>query len=352
MTLDRLQFSNLRSLEAGVLEPGPRLTLITGANGAGKTSILEAAFLAGRGRSFRTHQTEKLVRHGEDALQVFAQVGEPAHRIGLEYRRVGGFEGRLDGRNLKSLAELPGCWFVEVVDPEIHRLLTEGPQERRRWLDWGVFHVEPRFLAAWARYSRALKQRNAALKGGTAPDVWDRELVASGEEVASYRAQWFASLQAGLERGAEHMVSRDFTFSLFQGWSRDSSLSDALSQSRARDLERGSTSVGPHRADVVIRMGEGMARDVCSRGQQKLLALSLVLSALEHLQRQQDAARPTLLLDDPAAELDQQRLSLLVERVCQLQCQLIVTALSDATQLFGTPDRVFHVEQGRLSAVL
>jgi DNA replication and repair protein RecF len=125
------------------------------------------------------------------------------------------------------------------------------------------------------------------------------------------------------------------------------SLREALAEGRDRDRERGSTLSGPHRADIPLRLAGATARDVLSRGQQKLVAAALVLALLSRLREQQGAA-PTLLLDDPAAELDPQRLEGLVDLVKGLDCQLVITSLAPDLRLFGRPECVFHVEQGRV----
>src|SRR5690606_29251645 len=162
-----------------------------GPNGSGKTSILEAAFLVGRGRSFRTRHTETLIRRGQPALQLFARTGNPEHRIGFEYRRDEAYVARLDGNDGPGLAELPSAFFVEVIDPQVHRLVDGAPGERRSWLDWGVFHVEQGFLENWFRFRRALRQRNAALRAGQGAAIWDGELAIAGEQVAAARQAWF-----------------------------------------------------------------------------------------------------------------------------------------------------------------
>lgn len=138
MSLASLQISGVRSIASAALELRPGLNLVFGANGSGKTSILESAFLVGRGRSFRTRHTERLISRGQDRLQLFATTVDPAHRIGFEYRRDESYTSRLDGQDVRSLAELPGAFFVEVMDPEVHRLVEGAPGERRRWLDWGI----------------------------------------------------------------------------------------------------------------------------------------------------------------------------------------------------------------------
>lgn len=347
MGLASIRIEQLRCLASASLSLTPRLTLIQGSNGSGKTSLLEAIFLAGRGRSFRTRLTERLITREADYLRVFAETVDPAHRIGFEYRREGSYSARLDGADVESLAQLPGAFFVEVIDPDIHRLIEGGPAERRRWLDWGVFHVEHAFLPHWLRFSRALRQRNAALKAGQDPSIWDGELAEHGEAVASLRAAWLASLRPFWERAVLQLSGLEVQLGYAQGWNAERSLREALLEGRDRDRERGSTLSGPHRADISLRLAGAAAREVLSRGQQKLVAAALVLALLSRLREQQGAA-PTLLLDDPAAELDTQRLEGLVDLVKSLDCQLVITSLAPDLGLFGQPERVFHVEQGRV----
>jgi DNA replication and repair protein RecF len=345
VSLASLRISGLRSLSQAALDLGPRLNLIHGANGSGKTSLLEAVFLTGRGRSFRTRHTEHLIARGQDHFTVFSQTESPAHRIGFEYRRDESYTARLDGADVRSLAELPAAFFVEVIDPEVHRLVEGAPGERRRWLDWGVFHVEHAFLDHWLRFSRALKQRNAALKLGQDPRSWDGELIAHGEQVVRMRAAWLESVRPFWESVVKRLGGFEISMSYYQGWSAEKSFAEALAESLIRDRERGSTAIGPQRADVHLRVKGRAAKETLSRGQQKLVASAMVLALLQRLRAAQ-ATPPTLLLDDPAAELDDSRLGALVELVTELDCQLIITSLDPDLRLFGQPERVFHVEQG------
>lgn len=349
MSLASLKVTGVRSLKEAVLDFGPGLNLIYGANGSGKTSILESIFLVGRGRSFRTRHTEQLITRGGTSLQIFAQTVEPAHRIGFEYRRDESYTARLDGEDVRSLAELPGAFFVEVIDPEVHRLVEGAPGERRRWLDWGVFHVEPAFLESWLRFSRALRQRNAALKLGQDPRIWDGEISTYGEQVARQRSLWFETIKPFLNETIHRLARLDVELSYFRGWSAERTLAEALVEGMERDRARGATQVGPQRADVHLRVGGKAARESLSRGQQKLVAAAMVLALLRRL-REQQVAPPTLLLDDPAAELDAHRLGSLVQMVTELDCQLVITSLDPALQVFGVPERVFHVEQGVVTA--
>lgn len=345
MSLASLAVTDLRCLGAAALEFGQGLNLIHGPNGSGKTSILEAVFLVGRGRSFRTHQTNQLIARARPSFTVFAQTMDPVHRIGFEYRRDEAYVARLDGCDVRSLAELPSAFFVEVIDPEIHRLIEGVPRERRRWLDWGVFHVEHSFLEHWLRFSRALRQRNASLKAGSDPRVWDGELVAHGEQIAIQRAHWFDAVKPSLVQTIHRISGLDVELSYHRGWPAERTLADVISEGLERDELRGSTFSGPQRADVMLKIGGKAARESLSRGQQKLVASAMVLALLGQL-REKVGTPPTLLLDDPGAELDLGRLGSLVEAVRELKCQLVVTSLDPDLRSFGEPDRVFHVEQG------
>lgn len=350
MSLASLHVEGLRCLASVDLALAPRLNVITGPNGSGKTSLLEAIFLAGRGRSFRTRHTEQLISRRADHLLVFAQTEAPFHRIGFEYRRNESYAARLDGQDVQTLAQLPTAFFVEVIDPDVHRLIEGGPSERRRWLDWGVFHVEHGFLEHWLRYTRALRQRNAALKLGQDPRAWDGELVTHGLEVAALRSAWFESVRPYWERAVERLCGLPVEMTAYRGWAADRELEEVLAANLERDRERGTTQSGPHRADVVLRLEGKPAREVLSRGQQKLVAAAMVLSLLQRL-RSSQSTPPTLLLDDPAAELDSDRLGQLVALVSELECQIVMTSLDPEPRIFGTPERMFHVEQGRVEGL-
>ncbi|NND02752.1 MAG: AAA family ATPase [Acidimicrobiia bacterium] len=149
MTIERLQVENFRCLQRLVFEPAPDNTLIVGPNGAGKTSLLEAIFLLGRGRSFRHTRTRALIRDGEERLTVGARlVGSDGTtrstlRVSVD---AGGLSARQDDRAVDRLGELARRLPVQVIDPEIHKLVEEGPAWRRRFLDWGTFQSGPAFL--------------------------------------------------------------------------------------------------------------------------------------------------------------------------------------------------------------
>jgi len=350
VSLGTLAISDLRCIEQAELELPSGLTLLWGENGSGKTSILEAIFLLGRGRSFRTRNNERLIRRGSNHLRVIGQVsasGDVVQTIGFEASRTG-TTARIGGRPAQSLAELSQAFPVQAIEPGVHRLVEEGGYRRRRWMDWAVFHVEPQFMDAWLRYQRALRQRNAALKTDPAQaSVWDPELARLGEVIAESRRVFLERLQPYWTAAVSDLSGLGVSLHYLRGWSLEHPLMEALAGSRQRDELRQLTHAGPHRADVAVRLHGRPAREVLSRGQQKLVAVAMTLAQLRLLQ-DQTSTTPTLLLDDPAAELDVERLQGFIAEVGKLRCQLVVTSLQAESRLFGAPERTFHVRQGRV----
>ena len=360
MALGQLSIQNLRCLRQAELDLHPGRNVIVGANGSGKTSLLEAIYLLGRGRSFRTRNSERLITHGESRLVVFGRTIPPEDSgiptaLGVQVTRGEPTVAKVRGEFTRSLAELSAALPVQVIDPGLHKLVEDSAFRRRRWMDWTTFHVEHGFMDIWMAYTRALKQRNAMLRQiqqGTAGiaqlAAWDIEMADLGEKLAQSRRQMLADVLPYWRETVLALTGLNLELVYFQGWAQGRSLIEALEASHERDMARGSTHAGPHRGDVLLKRDGRLARDSLSRGQQKLAAVSMILAQLRLLAHVLPEP-PTLLLDDPAAELDPERLGRFIEQVAPLNCQLVLTSLAPEGQPFGQPDRMFHVEQGRVS---
>jgi DNA replication and repair protein RecF len=351
VSLRRVQVTDFRCLQSAVLDLDPRFTLISGSNASGKTSLLEALYVLGRGRSFRTRRLEHLIRRGCERFVVFGEVDAFGRRVSIGVEgSAAGVRAKLGGQRVGSLAELAPLLPVQIIDPEIHRLIEEGPSRRRRFLDWGVFHVEPRFVDDWQRFQQALKQRNAALKARQPRAVvsaWDSDLVRHGELLAAARSRYVDSLAPHASLLVRNLLGMELTFVHRAGWVRGTSLVEALQQSWNHDQESGVTQVGPHRAELSIRLNDSAVKDRISRGQQKLLAAALLIAQVK-LFPQDSPVQPTLLLDDPAAELDNNRLTGLIREVSSQSVQLVVTTLHPEFSEFGRPGLHYRIEAGDL----
>ena len=310
--------------------------------------------MLGRGRSFRTRRLEHLVRHGAAQFVVFGEIETTDRRVRLGVEgSVTGVRAKIGGASAASLAELALMLPVQIIDPEVHHLIEEGPSRRRRFLDWGVFHVEPSFVGHWQRYQQALRQRNAALKSRQphcAISAWDPDLLYYGGLVTDARFHYLSLLVPHAAAIGRNLLGMELSLTYRSGWSGNLTFAEALQQSRHQEQENGATQVGPHRAELSIQLDGVGVKDRISRGQQKLLAAALLLAQVK-LFPESASVQPSLLLDDPAAELDDHRLAALIREVAAHSVQLIVTTLHDEFAAFGTPGRRIRVESGRVEAL-
>jgi len=346
--------SNFRCLESVELALSDEFNLIYGENASGKTSLLEALAYLGRGKSFRGASTADLIQHGKDEFVLFGQVHSHSRVSNLGARNSrDGLEVRVDGDSDGGAAALAGALPLQVIDPEVHGLVAGGPELRRRFLDWVAFHVEHEHLLAWRRFKRALKQRNAALKAKSAAATirsWNAEFETLGATLDESRRRVLDVAMESLTEFGRSLLGTELRFEYQQGWSKERGLGEALDEGLQRDLLLGSTQHGPHRADLKISYDERQARKLVSRGQQKLLASSMILAATETAQTALE--RPLLLLlDDPAAELDAGSLDRLMAAVSSLGCQVVATSLEPGALKVPSGAAVFHVEHGQLTAI-
>jgi DNA replication and repair protein RecF len=353
--LERVRVDCLRCLKEVEVRLQGEQNYLYGPNGAGKTSFLEALYLLSRGRSFRTRQTRRLVQRGSAGLVVYGEVdreGGALTRIGVRVDHAG--LGVSIDREAAGLAELAAVLRADVIDPSVHRLVEGGPSERRRFLDWGVFHVEHSYLEIWQRYRRLLGQRNAALQrgGGAIAElkVWTEAVAAAGEQVDGFRRSYLERLEPYVTAHAAALLGQAISVEYRRGWRADLDLASALDASVGRDRAVGHTEAGPHRADLVLNIAGHRVQDEASRGQQKLVAVALVL-AQESVVSALAPARSLLLVDDPAAELDRAAFDRLLDGLARIRSQLFFTGLAPLALNNGAAPRVFHVERGHVHAL-
>lgn len=359
MQLTGLRIERLRCVDGFDLDMPPGWTAFVGSNGAGKTSILEAIYLLSHGRTFRGGARDALSTIGSSGFSVFgrfARADGRERRLGLA-RHGNRLEARVDGEPA-PLGALVEASAVVCFEPGSHELIHGAAEGRRRLVDWGVFHVEHAFLRQWRRYQRALRQRNAALRDLAPADVlvpWEIEMADSGEQLTQQRDAYVERLRPVLALTFSEFVAElgEPAFVFERGWRAETTLAEALSDARAKDRERGHTTRGPHRADWSIGFERAPRREHLSRGQEKLCALAFML-AQARVHAASQGEWPVLCFDDLASELDAEHQRRVLEVARASGAQVILTGTELPTSLpVGSPGlTVFHVEQGRLRALL
>lgn len=360
LMISGLTLSHFRSHRAGRFVWDGRPVAISGANGAGKTNILEAVSLLSPGRGLRRAGAEELARRPEAlGWKIRAEVqGQGGfHEIetfaeGAEARVV-----RIDGKAAPQVALgriLRVLWLVPAMD----RLWIEAAEGRRRFLDRMVLSFFPEHAEAVLAYDKAMRDRNRLLKDMVGDAHWyaalEGQMAASGAQVTANRRAALARIVAAQEGAETAFPSADLTLTGPEGEAEPEDLGAALAEGRRRDMAAGRTLVGPHRADLqAVYSAKGVAAGQCSTGEQKALLISLILSNARALAAEIGAA-PILLLDEVAAHLDQSRRAALYDEICALGAQAIMTGTEPG--LFDTlGDRAQHMvveDHGGVSEVL
>jgi DNA replication and repair protein RecF len=324
--LRRFEADRLRNLRDLCLDLSGGLTVVAGRNGQGKTSLLEAVYLLGTGRSFRTKRQDDLICWEGGPVRVAGRVD---NRLGETFLKVTMDES---GRHLvadggeKDLVEFIGRLDVVDLTAERMKVLRGGPDERRKFIDRGVVGLRPSYLRSLGEYRRVLQQRNALLKGGSGPagpgrmtqiDAWDERLVAAGGELHRRRAEYAAALASVLDApsrilfpagGAPCLVYRPSPAGAGgdEGGGFEAGFARALADSRRQDMELGHTTRGPHRDEMLVELDGVDLRRFGSAGQVRAALVALKLAKLALLQRDRGEA-PVFLMDDFDSHLDEVR---------------------------------------------
>ena len=363
MTLKRLSVMNLRNLDGVDIQPNQRVNFIYGANGSGKTSLLEAVSFLGTGRSFRSHKLKPVICRDADTMTIFGNIAVSDRQevpIGIQRSVSGQSLIKVDGIQVNSAARLAENLPLQLIDSHSFLLLEGSPKVRRQFLDWLVFHVKPEFLPAWKGVQRCIKHRNSLLRHGRieasliAP--WDTELAGFAHKVDQLRQDCFeAFVETFNQLINDFLPINDLTLNYYRGWEHGLEYKDFLARQIDRDRHLGYTAGGPHRADIRINIGRDSAAQLLSRGQQKLLVCALRIS--QGLTFSELSSRQCVfLIDDLPAELDSDHRKLLAGWLDTMACQVFVTGVerdvlieSWPQTLAGNKKAVFHVEQGSVS---
>ncbi len=334
MRLRRLRLRNHRNYAQLELAPGPGINVFIGPNGQGKTNLLEAVAMLALSSSPRARRDSELVGPIGPGSRIDAETESDGTRRELAitltvegdraHRKI-----EVDGAKRRAV-DLPGHFRVTLFWPDDLGLVKGGPDLRRRFLNQMLVQVEPGYARALAGLRRVLEQRNSLLKriaagegGEDMLDAWNQELVRLSSEISAARGRAVAELAPEAARCHAQIAAGEGLQIDYLG--PPENLAEAVNNSLAEDLRRGTTSVGPHRDDVRVILDGQDARSYASQGQQRTAVVSLKLAEAALIQRR-TGERPVLLLDDVLSELDGSRRAALLDEV-GAGGQVIVTSV-------------------------
>ena len=370
MSVLKLTAHNFRNLKALSVDFHPDLNFVIGDNGSGKSSLLEAVFYLGHGKSYRTSNLVNLVNFQESQFTVSIRDGNN-RQLGVS-RNISNNETqiKIDGKRFSRLSDLVKNVAVQIVTPESFKLFIGGARERRRFVDLGMFHVEHQFSVRWREFSKVLKQRNACLKSNDSHSMlnyWTDIFCQHSIEVANYRKEYIDLLVEELKIWTKLLLPKldqDLSVQYSQGWNQKKNLLDVLNANKERELSYGHSLFGAHKFDIKFLINKYAIDVKLSRGEQKLFLLALTF-AQANLIKKVNRVKPILLIDDIGAELDDKSRALLSKAINELDCQVIITAIEkNVLESFlcnreGPENenskhknfKMFHVEHGKISAI-
>jgi len=380
MSVIKLVTKNFRNLNDATIDFHSQLNFFVGDNGSGKSSLLEALFFLGHGKSFRTSKLDALACHETTNFVVSVRDGNN-RQLGLSRDiNTGSTTIKIDGEFQNRLSVLAKNIAIQIVTPESFKLFFGGPRERRRFVDLGMFHVKHSFAQQWKNFNRVLKQRNACIRlnhnsteSNAMLSYWTEQFCQMSAEVASVREEYSLTLINELDGWLKLLLpslKSRVTVQYLRGWPQKRELEEVLFSNQEREAKYGYSLYGAHKFDVKFLLDKQPLETQLSRGQQKLFLLALTFTQAKLIARV-ERVKPILLIDDIGAELDINSRKALSNALEVLDCQVVITAISNdvLTPFFNRFNvsnndcfennktvttenyKVFHVKHGEISAM-
>ena len=368
MIIEKLTLRNFRNYEDTVLTPHEGVNLFFGANGSGKTNLLEAIHYCALGKSHRITGDQSVVRIGESFAVCGVSVSTGGVRRDITVRLVPNEANKkvilLDQKPIRRFSDMMGCLQCVIFSPEDLGLIREGPSLRRRYLDMMISQVNRGYFIALQQYRSGLEQRNALLKniraggsdGAGMLEVFEQAMAAPAAVIVAARKKVIAMLSelaADTYRGISGRETEEFQAGYHSAFRETENVEEEfirlMRENREEDLRLGITSAGPHRDDLNLSLNRKNMKVFASQGQIRTAALSLKLAQMKAL-RAMSGEAPVLLLDDVMSELDRDRRTRLVKEISDYQTFITCTDESDL-ELEGSR-RTYHVSAPDGKAIL
>lgn len=353
-SLDLLNFRNYEKLSL-TLDPG--INIFYGANAQGKTNILEAVYLAGTSKSHRGTRDRDMIRMGESEAHIRMHVdkNDSDYRIDMHLRKNKSKGIAIGGVPIRRAGELFGIVNIVFFSPEDLNIIKNGPSERRRLVDRILCEIDRIYMSDLTQYGKCLNQRNRLLHDlyfnpslESELPVWDEQLVNYGCRIIAKREEFVRMLEdIASEIHTELTGEKEKLTLVYEPNVTVEEFADKVARSRDADRKIKSTTVGPHRDDVCIKVNDMDLRLYGSQGQQRTTAISLKLSEIRIIE-ERIRNKPVLLLDDVLSELDRDRQNYLLGNIRDIQTLITCTGLDEFVQNRFEADRTFRVVSGEI----
>ena len=359
MIIKSIELKNFRNYEELNLNLDGGTNILYGDNAQGKTNILESIYVSGTTKSHKGSRDKEMIRFGENEAHIRTMVekNQMSYQIDMHLKKNRSKGIAINGVPIRKASELFGVLNMVFFSPEDLNIIKNGPSERRRFIDMELCQLDKVYVHSLVQYNKVLLQRNKLLKEvvfhpeyEATLDVWDEQLVRFGKEVIKARRDFIhqlgdiiKELHTKLSGGKENIEV------IYDPDTEENELEEAVRKSRPQDMKQKTTLAGPHRDDISFVVNGIDIRRFGSQGQQRTAALSLKLSELELVKKiSRDA--PVLLLDDVLSELDSSRQNQLLDAIQDIQTMITCTGLEDFVNHRFHIDKIFKVEEGKVTS--
>ena len=357
MIIKKIELKNYRNYDSLEINFDSKTNILYGNNAQGKTNILESLYVCSTTKSHRTSKDIELINFKSDEghIKVFLEKAGKEYRIDIHLRKNKSKGIAINGIPIKKASELFGIFNVVFFSPEDLNIIKNGPAERRKFVDMELCQLDKIYVYNLMNYNKVLNQRNQLLKDlyfrqdlKDTLDIWDEQLVSYGINVIKKREEFIQKINKIIKPIHEKLTDgKEQIDIIYNKNCNENHLLEELLKNREKDIKYKTTSIGPHRDDILIFSNEINVRTYGSQGQQRTAALSLKLAEIE-LVKELINDKPVLLLDDVLSELDSNRQNHLLQKINEIQTIITCTGLDEFIENRFSINKVFQVKEGQV----
>ena len=357
MIIKSIELCNFRNYEREEFHFHEGTNVLYGDNAQGKTNVLEAIYVGGTTKSHKGSKDTDMIKQGkeESHIRFFVEKKDCTFKVEIHMKRRKSKGIAIDGLPIKSSKELIGLCNIVFFSPEDLGIIKDGPEQRRRFIDMELCQLDKTYLYYLTQYKKVLKQRNAQLKHiqeknslSSTLELWDAQLVQYGIKVMELREEFIAHLGEIMKEKHSHLTGgREDIETVYKPGCNKKDFSEQLFINKDRDIFQGSTTIGPHRDDILFFIENQEIKKYGSQGQKRTAALSLKMAEIEIVE-QLLGEKPILLLDDVLSELDRNRQNYLLENLKGIQTIITCTGLEEFIENGININQTFEIVDGSI----